>query len=164
VSEPEIPDAAEHLALTLTSGGLQRMAARVLALLLFTEAATVTMGEVAEQLGVSVAAVSGAIKTLATVGLVERVPAPGSRREHYRLPDDAWSVLFSTQNRFVRTMQQAATRGLAEAAPGGPAHRRLTAMRDFYTFLLSELPELTERWQAAAGGDRRSGTTTGFSR
>lgn len=147
MSDAQPHHAAEQLALTLTEGGLQRMAARVLAALLFTEASTVTMGQLAEQLGVSVAAVSGAIKTLTPTGLVQRVPAPGSRREHFRLPDDAWAVLFSAQNRFVHTMRQAAAQGLAEAVPGGPAHRRLAAMRDFYAFLLQELPALTERWQ-----------------
>ena len=158
MTHDEIPDIAERLALTLTEGGMQRMAARVLAVLLFTNAPSVTMGEVAEQLDVSVAAVSGAIKTLATVGLVERVPAPGSRREHFRLPDNAWAVLFSTQNRLVHTMEQAAASGLAETVPGTPAHRRLASMRDFYAFLLRELPDLTERWQReqAATSDTRS--------
>jgi hypothetical protein len=60
--DPQPYHAAERLPLTLTEGGLQRMAARVLSALLFTEAPAVPMGQLAEQLGVSVAAVSGAIR------------------------------------------------------------------------------------------------------
>jgi len=41
-------EAAEQLALVLASHGLQRMTARVLAALLFTEQATMTMGELAD--------------------------------------------------------------------------------------------------------------------
>ncbi len=72
--------------------GLQRMTARVLAALLFTEQPTLTMGELAEQLRASPGAISAATKMLTSVGLAERVPAPGSRRDHYRLRDDAWAV------------------------------------------------------------------------
>ena len=79
---------------------LQRMTARVLAALLFTEQPTMTMAELADQLqAASSGAISGAVKMLtASVGLAERVPAPASRRDHYRLRDDAWALLFTNQN------------------------------------------------------------------
>ena len=69
--------AAEELALVLSSHGLQRMTARVLAALLFTEQPTMTMGELADRLLASPGAISGALKMLTSVGIVERVPAPG---------------------------------------------------------------------------------------
>ncbi|MEQ4724592.1 helix-turn-helix domain-containing protein [Nonomuraea sp. B19D2] len=147
MSEKERWQAAERLALVLTEGGLQRMSARALAVFLFTDAETVTMGDIADRLGVSAGSVSGAVKALLSVGLIERLPAPGSRREHYRLRDDAWSTLFSTQNTVVRVMLQAAETGIATTASGDPAHERLTRMRDFYEFLLGELPGLLRRWQ-----------------
>ncbi|MEV6981559.1 MarR family transcriptional regulator [Sphaerisporangium sp. NPDC051017] len=145
MSEQERWQAAERLALVLTEGGLQRMAARTLAVFLFTNTETITMGEIAEHLGASVGSVSGAIKALLTVGLIERLPTPG-RREHYRLRDDAWAILFTGQNTVVQAMLQAAETGIAATTPGGPAHRRLGDMRDFYTFLLGELPALLQRW------------------
>ena len=70
-------EAAEQLALVLASHGLQRMTARVLAILLFTEQPTMTMGELADQLQASSGAISGATKMLTSVGLAERVPRPG---------------------------------------------------------------------------------------
>lgn len=139
--------AAERLALTLTEGGLQRMAARTLAVFLFTDAETVTMGEIADQLGVSAGSVSGSVKSLLSVGLIERLPAPGSRREHYRLREDAWATLFSTQNTVVQLMLQAAETSIATTAANDPAHRRLSQMRDFYQFLFQEIPTLLDRWR-----------------
>ncbi|WP_433432033.1 GbsR/MarR family transcriptional regulator [Nonomuraea sp. CA-141351] len=147
MSEQERWQAAERLALVLTEGGLQRMSARALAVFLFTDAETVTMGDIAARLGVSAGSVSGAVKALLSVGLIERLPAPGSRREHYRLRDDAWATLFSTQNTVVNVMLQAAETGIAATASGDPAHARLTRMRDFYEFLLGELPGLLRRWE-----------------
>ena len=57
-SDPQ--EAAEQLALVLTTHGLQRMTARVLATLLFTEQPTMTMGELGERLQASSGAISGA--------------------------------------------------------------------------------------------------------
>lgn len=138
--------AAEELALVLTSHGLQRMTSRVLAALLFTEQPSMTAGDLTAALGASAGAVSGALKMLVSVGLAERVPAPGSRRDHFRLRDDAWAVLHTQQNETLQAIQAASAAGITATEPGGLAHRRLTDMHDFYAFLLSELPALIERW------------------
>ncbi|MEV6860933.1 helix-turn-helix domain-containing protein [Streptosporangium subroseum] len=139
--------AAERLALALTEGGLQRMSARALAVFLFTGQETVTMGEIADQLDVSAGSVSGAVKSLLSVGLIERLPAPGSRREHYRMRDDAWATLFSAQNTLTQTMLHAAESGAKTLDADDPAHQRLIQMRDFYQFMLREIPTLLYRWQ-----------------
>ncbi|CAJ1505554.1 GbsR/MarR family transcriptional regulator [[Mycobacterium] holstebronense] len=148
----EDAEIAEQLALTLTGLGLQRMTARVLATLLFTEQSTMTMGELAEKLQASAGAISGAMKMLTAVGLAERVPVPASRREHYRLRDDAWAVLFTNQNVTISAMQDAAAAGIAAIGADHPAHHRLTQMRDFYTFLLAEIPALLDRWREQSAG------------
>jgi DNA-binding transcriptional regulator GbsR (MarR family) len=139
-------DAAEQLALVLANHGLQRMTARVLAALLFTEDATMTAGELALRLRASTGAISGAVKMLMSVGLVERVPAPGSRRDHYRIRDDAWAVLYTNQNEVLAAMQKAAEAGVAATAPKSLARQRLNQMREFYDFILAEMPSLLDRW------------------
>jgi DNA-binding transcriptional regulator GbsR (MarR family) len=144
--DSNLQDVAEQLALVLTSHGLQRMTARVLATLLFTEQPTMTMGELASRLQASSGAISGALKMLTSVGLAERVPAPASRRDHYRLRDDAWAILFTSQNETIAAMQSAAEAGIAATGDDSPARQRLSQMRDFYTFLLSEIPAILDRW------------------
>ena len=145
--DPNHQDAAEQLALVLTNHGLQRMTARVLATLLFTEQPTITAGELADRLQASTGAISGAVKMLTSVGLVERVPAPASRRDHYRLRDDAWAVLYTNQNEVLEAMQKAAEAGIAATGTNSLARHRLTQMRDFYDFLLGEIPALLDRWR-----------------
>lgn len=108
-----------------------------------------TASDLAAQLQASAGAISGAMKMLVSVGLAERVPAPGSRRDHYRLRHDAWAVLYTTQNEILAAIRQAASGGIAATTPDSAAHHRLTEMRDFYDFLLAEIPELLERWQDA---------------
>ena len=144
-------EAAERMALVLTQGGLQKATARVLAALLFADADSVTAPELAEQLGISSGSVSGAIKMLSTVSLIERVPAPGSRREHYRLRSGAWATLMSAQNATVHAMLEAADQGIADAGADSRAARRLAEMREFYGFMFRELPALVDRWRAERG-------------
>lgn len=143
---PDLQDAAEQLAVVLASHGLQRMTARVLATLLFTEQASLTMGELSETLHASTGAISGALKMLTSVGLAERVAAPGSRRDHYRLRDNAWAILFTGQNETIAAMRAAADAGIAATDSHSPAFQRLAQMRDFYTFLMAEIPALLDRW------------------
>jgi DNA-binding MarR family transcriptional regulator len=147
----DLQNVAEQLALALTDLGLQRMTARVLATLLFTESPAMTMAELGDQLQASSGAISGALKMLTSVGLAERVPVPGSRRDHYRLRDDAWAVLFTGQNVTISAMQAAADTGIAATPPDSLARQRLTQMRDFYAFLLAEIPALLERWRRQSG-------------
>lgn len=148
----ELQTSAEQLALVLTDHGLQRMTARVLATLLFSEQPHVTMADLGDALQASSGAISGAVKTLTSVGLAERVPVPGSRRDHYRLRSNAWAVLFTNQNQTLAAMRAAANAGLMTSGGHGPASRRLTEMRDFYDFLLSEIPALLDRWQQHSNG------------
>lgn len=72
----------------------------------------------AARLQASAGAISGAVKMLVSVGPVERVPAPGSRRDHYRLRDDAWAVLYTTQNEILAGLRKAAEDGIAVSPPG----------------------------------------------
>lgn len=153
IQRPDPHAAAEDLALVLASHGLQRMTARVLATLLFTEQDSMTMGDLAQQLQASSGAMSAAIKMLSSVGLVERAPAPGSRRDHYRLRDNAWATLYTNQNLVIAAIQAAAEAGIAATEPGSPARRRLTQMHGFYAFLLAEIPAILQRWEQVSAGE-----------
>jgi DNA-binding transcriptional regulator GbsR (MarR family) len=126
---------------------MQKTTARVLTALLCTEQDTMTTADRCEELSISSGAVSTAIKPLAPIGLVERVPAPGSRREHYRFRDGAWATLMSQQNAMLSVMLDAAQAGIDAAGVGIPTTRRLPEMRDLYDYMACELPTLIENWR-----------------
>ncbi|MCQ6244513.1 MarR family transcriptional regulator [Streptomyces malaysiensis] len=156
--DKQLRDMAENLALILAQGGMQKTTARVMTSLLFSQQETMTAADLCEELQISSGAVSGAVKQLTQSGLLERVPAPGSRRDHYRFPDGAWARLMSQQNQLLALMSEVAERGLAAA--GGPstlAGRRLAEMEDFYAFILRELPPLIDRWRTNFTTKREAG-------
>nr|WP_308188388.1 MarR family transcriptional regulator [Nocardia australiensis] len=141
-------EAAEKLALTLSAGGgMQRSTARVMTALVYTEQDTMTAADLGAELSISSGAVSTAIKHLMPVGLIERVPAPGSRRDHYRFRAGAWAALMSQQNTLLATMHNAAQEGLDATSADTVTARRLHEMQDFYSFMLDELVPLIERWR-----------------
>jgi DNA-binding transcriptional regulator GbsR (MarR family) len=155
----DLATAAEELALVFARSGMQRTMARVFAAFLFTDEPSLTLGDLVDSLRISTGSASTGIRALVDVGLLEQVPVPGSRRDHYRMRDDAWATLFSNQNAAVRTMREAAEKGIARSKKGSPAHQRLERMRGFYDFLLAELPTLVARWhqqQTRTNRKRRS--------
>jgi DNA-binding transcriptional regulator GbsR (MarR family) len=113
----------------------------------------VTAGDLGQQLGASAGSISAAVTMLRTVGLIEQVPAPSSRRDHYRMRPDAWATLMSSKNAMIGLMREIADAGLADVAPDGPAAARLRGMRDFHAYMLAELPALIDRWHEARSTD-----------
>jgi len=136
----------ESLGLVLSQLGMQRMSARVFAALMTTDAGKLTAAELAEQLSVSPAAISGAVRYLEQVGLVAKEREPGERRDHYRLYDDLWYATFLKRDRFLIMWRDAAEEGIDALGPETPAGKRLAEMRDFLAFLMTEINDLYARW------------------
>jgi predicted transcriptional regulator len=144
----------ESFGLVLSQLGMQRMPARVFAALMTTDSGKLTAAELAEQLSVSPAAISGAVRYLDQVGLLVKEREPGERRDHYRLYDDLWYATFLKRDRFMIAWRDAALDGIDALGADTPAGRRLVEMRDFLSFMIKEIPELFDRWHR----QRESGT------
>ncbi|MEA5361704.1 MarR family transcriptional regulator [Amycolatopsis sp., V23-08] len=136
----------ESLALVLSQIGMQRMSARVFAALMTTDEGRLTAADLASQLSVSPAAISGAVRFLEQIGLVAKEREPGERRDHYRLFDDLWYATFLKRDRMIIMWRDAAENGIEALGEGSPAGERLAEMRDFLSFMLGELNDMYERW------------------
>ncbi len=136
----------ESLGLVLSQIGMQRMPARVFAALMTTDEGRLTAADLASQLQVSPAAVSGAVRYLEQIGLVAKEREPGERRDHYRLYDDLWYATFMKRDRMIIMWRDAAENGIEALGEDSPAGKRLAEMRDFLSFMLGELNNMYERW------------------
>lgn len=146
--EAKVRQLVEHLAMLFSDLGMPRMPARVMFAVAAAETDGLTAGEIAEQLGVSPAAVSGAVRYLAPLGLLTRSPVPGSRRDVYRLTSNLWYE--ASMTRTAPLTKAAELSGQAAQAVGGRrtvAGARLAEMGDFFAFLVEQMPELIERWR-----------------
>lgn len=138
----------EDFGMVLTDMGFHRMAARVFAALLITDSGRMTAGELAETLTVSPAAISGAVRYLDQVGLVSKERIPGERRDFYRVRDDMWYASFLKRDRLMMLWRDHAKRGIDLVGADSPAGHRLAEMRDFFEFMIAEIPAMFDRWHA----------------
>lgn len=139
----------EQMAMLFADWGFPRMAARVLMVLTAADEPILSAGALAERLGVSPAAISGAVRYLIQIGMVVREPTPGSRQTHYRLADSAWYEASVTKMTIFKGVADLAAEGAAALAPGSPAGARVAEMRDYFQFVQRELPGVLDMWLAA---------------
>jgi DNA-binding transcriptional regulator GbsR (MarR family) len=137
----------ERFALDLTDAGMARMPARVFAALLIDDDGRLTAAELAELLGVSPAAISGAVRYLAHIGMVSRGREPGERRDHYQVSGDMWYEVVARRDQLLARWEQDLEDGIKAAGPGTPAGARLEETRRFFEFLRHEGPRVMARWQ-----------------
>jgi DNA-binding transcriptional ArsR family regulator len=137
----------ERFAGVLIDGGVPRMPARVFGALLCADSGRMTAAELAETLRVSPAAVSGAVRYLVQVGLIERVREPGSRRDVYSLGSDPWYEALYRREPVIGRWERARPDGVAAVGPDSPAGHRLQESAAFFAFLADELPGLLARWR-----------------
>jgi DNA-binding transcriptional regulator GbsR (MarR family) len=147
-NEAALRTVVEQSAAILTAAGFPRMPARVLMSLLVSEKGSYTAVELADILGVSAAAVSGAVRYLQTLGIVHRVSEPGSRRDRYSLPDQAWYAIMTRSSPMytsLATLAEAAVAAMDD--PKSQASLRTQDMADFYRFLSTRVPALLDEWE-----------------
>ncbi|GCB47335.1 GbsR/MarR family transcriptional regulator [Streptomyces sp. NL15-2K] len=137
----------EHFAAQLVEAGLPRMPARVFAALLASDAGTLTSAELGEQLRISPAAVSGAVRYLAQVHMVSREREPGSRRERYRVHSDQWYEALTNRNAIIKRWEDALREGVTSLGADSPAGRRLAETLAFFEFVEGEVEAMMERWR-----------------
>jgi DNA-binding transcriptional regulator GbsR (MarR family) len=138
----------ERFASTLIDAGFPRMPARVFVALLVTDSGRLTATELADLLHVSPAAVSGAVRYLAPLGLVSRERARGSRRDHYRVHEDVWFQTIAQRDRVLAQWTSRLREGAEVLGHDSPAGARMAETIEFFEFLERELAEMLERWRA----------------
>ncbi|MEU0411261.1 MarR family transcriptional regulator [Streptomyces griseorubiginosus] len=145
------PDAVskfvESFAAQLVEAGMQRMPARVFAALLSSDEGTMTSAALGEQLQISPAAVSGAVRYLAQTHMVSREREPGSRRERYRVHGDQWYEALTNREAVIKRWEGALREGVASLGADTPAGRRMAETLAFFEFVEGEVAAMMERWR-----------------
>jgi predicted transcriptional regulator len=146
----------EGFASALAEMGVPRMPARVFVALLTSDSGRLTAAELAAKLRASPAAMSGAVRYLIQTGLARREGEPGSRRHHYRVPDDVWDELISIRNRAMARWTAVLREGIGILGADTPAGARIAESVRYFEFVSAELPLVMTKWReskAALDGD-----------
>ena len=141
-------EAAEQAAAMLTAVGMPRMPARVMMALAGSPDEGYTAAELADRLGVSAAAVSGAVRYLVSMRLIHRLSRPGDRRDRYDLAEDSWSGMITANAPLYGTLAASLDR-IADENPAAPASAaRARDIADFLRYLAERMPQLAAEWRA----------------
>ncbi|GAB3646265.1 GbsR/MarR family transcriptional regulator [Glycomyces tarimensis] len=143
----ELLDYVERFSEILIASGLQRMSARVFSYILADDAVTYTAAELAEGLRVSLAAISGAVRELSTMGLLIKGRRPDTRADVYQLnEDDIWGSIMLDRIPLLERYHDVAIEGV-RTLPQGPGRDRLVQTAAYMEFSINEFRGMRERWE-----------------
>jgi DNA-binding transcriptional regulator GbsR (MarR family) len=148
MSDPTYPgaEAAERAAAMLTAAGMPRMPARVMMALVGSPDEGYSAAELGERLGVSAAAVSGAVRYLQTIRIVHRISRAGDRRDRYDLIDDGWHTVVSGNTPLYGMLGDFIDAVADENAASPQSVERAREMSAFFRFLSDRMPQLLDEW------------------
>ncbi|NUW38712.1 GbsR/MarR family transcriptional regulator [Nonomuraea rhodomycinica] len=135
----EVRAFVDELAVLLAGTGLTRMASRVFACLITSDAGSLTAAELVRRLQVSPASVSKAIAALEAIELLRREPDSRGRRERYVVGDDVWRRAWRADTGAHAEVARAARRGVDVFGAGTPAAIRLGRMGRFFAQISEQM-------------------------
>jgi DNA-binding transcriptional regulator GbsR (MarR family) len=148
-----LPEFIERFTAVLVAAGFPPMPARVFAALLVSRDGRLNSAELTEQLQISPAAVSGAVRYLTGLGLVHKERVPGSRREYYRMPADIWHQLMTMRSQVLVRWAALLKEGIDLVGRDTAAGERMADHAAYFEFLTTEMPALFARWEARSRSD-----------
>ncbi len=145
-AEQAAADFVATLGGNLAAQGFPRIPAFVIMALTVSEEGRLTAAELGDQLGVSPAAISGAIRYLTVLRFVQTATMPGSRRHVYSLSATPWyAAALDSSDRYRQLTR--ITRDAAAGITGRPrARARIEELAAFWEFLERRMPELLDEW------------------
>ena len=141
---PRDEDPTAGLVSALAANGFPRMPAAVLMAIMTSEDGALTAEQLGERIGVSAAAISGAVRYLETVGMVHRHRRAGSRRFEYELPSHPWYTASIEKSELYAVMARMADDASTRVGPNAAA--RLDEMADFFRFVQRRMPAVLAEW------------------
>jgi DNA-binding transcriptional regulator GbsR (MarR family) len=115
--------------------------------LLTSEDGRHTAAELSALLHASPGAISNAVRYLILLNVVSRERQPGSRRDWYRVHDDAWYEAALHRERLFKRWKASMQEGITALGPDSRAGERLAETIAFFDFIGEEIPALLDRWR-----------------
>ncbi|MDF2561037.1 MAG: hypothetical protein K0R99_2483 [Microbacterium sp.] len=143
---------AEQAAAMMTAAGMPRMPARVMMALVAAPDGGYTAAQLGERLGVSAAAVSGAVRYLQQLHFIQRRSRPGDRRDRYEFVHDTFARSIVGNMPVYARLSEYIDDIAAEHDEDQGAHDRAVELAEFFRFLSVRMLQIVEDWHAQRHG------------
>ena len=137
---------AEAMGSFFESGGMPRMAGRVWAILLVTDSPHMSAAELQEAVPASAGSISSATRLLLNLGLIERVPVRGERRDYFAPRRGAVYDIIRMRLRQLTAVEDLISVALEQFGDRPHARDHLDEIHDVYHWYAREFPKLHERF------------------
>lgn len=138
---------AEQAAAMMTAAGMPRMPARVMMALVAAPEGGYTAAQLGERLGVSAAAVSGAVRYLQQLHFIQRRSRPGDRRDRYEFVHDPFYSSIVGNMPVYSRLSEYIDDIAAEHDDDQGAHDRAVELAEFFRFLSGRMLQIVEDWR-----------------
>lgn len=128
------------------AAGMPRMPARVMMALVAAPDGGYNAAELAERLGVSAAAVSGAVRYLQQLHMIQRRSRPGDRRDRYELVHDNFYASVASNVPVYARLAEFIDLIAAEHDDDPDARDRALELASFFRFMAERMPQLIDEW------------------
>lgn len=143
----------EQFIAMMIEGGMSPMTARVFAALFLSEGGSLTATELVQQLHVSPATISNAIKWLEQRGMVARERE--ARRVRYFVDVDVWYHTWVASARSIAIWADTARHGAGIFGTDTPTGDRLRTTSQFFELLGHDMGQAAEHWRQALSMQRQ---------
>ena len=127
---------------------IPRMPARVFAFILADDQSAYTAAELARGIGVSPAAISGAVRYLTDTHLVVRERNPTGRGDLFRVRDgDIWGTIQGARLPVLDDIIESVAQAEDLLPPGSAGRARVVETREYFTFVREDALRLDARWR-----------------
>ena len=137
------------------SGVMSELSGRIFGTLYLTTD-SLSLDEICDRLGASKGNVSIQVRELLTLGMVRKVPVPGSRRHHYEAVTDLWAIATEVIGQRLERESETLLRDIERIEPqldegtASDVKARLSSMRGFLQLMIGmiegvrrgEMPEM----------------------
>ncbi|QNA91319.1 MULTISPECIES: GbsR/MarR family transcriptional regulator [unclassified Microbacterium] len=138
---------AEQAAAMMTAAGMARMPARVMMALVAAPEGGYTAAQLGERLGVSAAAVSGAVRYLQQLHFIQRRSRPGDRRDRYEFVHDPFYASIVGNMPVYSRLSEYIDAIAAEQSEDDGARERAEELAEFFRFLSVRMLQIVEDWR-----------------
>ncbi|WP_136056984.1 helix-turn-helix domain-containing protein [Microbacterium sp. K24] len=139
---------AEQAAAMLTAAGMSRMPARVMMALVAAPDGGYTAAQIGDRLGVSAAAVSGAVRYLQQLHFIQRRSSPGDRRDRYEFVHDTFASSMAGNVPVYTSLAGYIDDIAAQHGDDPGAQDRAVELAEFFRYLATRMPQIVEEWRA----------------
>ncbi|GAA3757498.1 hypothetical protein GCM10022240_07850 [Microbacterium kribbense] len=144
-------EAAERAAAIMAGAGMPRMPARMMMALVAAPDDGYTAADLADRLGVSAAAISGAARYLQQVHFINRRTLPGERRERYFLIMASFYHSVAQNSPVYERSADELENIAKEMDEDAAARSRALEIASFFRFMAKRMPLLIQEWEAERG-------------